>query len=390
MACRFALMQENSSQLRKGELPLSELTGLVTEATQVVLLLAASDVVLLRMTTPPMSTAKLKAALPALVEDRLLCDPAECLIATREASGGMRTIAITDRAWLTLLSTTLYQMGARRIAAVPFQSCMPREPGTTSAMVETDDAGIDVCVAANEHEGTGLRLPPDAATQEVLQTLRALEPQAPITLYAAADLVDEYRQAADGRMTVLEEQWPRWVMNTWQGSIDLTSALGAAARPAIDWKQWRWPLALAAAVALVNIAGLQIEWWSMQGEEKDLRVMMLQTFKSAYPQESVIVDPLAQMQQKIAAARNLAGQLANDDLLALSAALGEAWAGAAQARKLPADVPGIASLEYRDRSLLVKWKTPSPIAIGELQPALNARQLSLTQTADAWQIRSIK
>ena len=72
MACRFALMQENSSQLRKGELPLSELTGLVTEATQVVLLLAASDVVLLRMTTPPMSTAKLKAALPAHVEDRLL------------------------------------------------------------------------------------------------------------------------------------------------------------------------------------------------------------------------------------------------------------------------------------------------------------------------------
>lgn len=390
MACRFALMQENSSQIRKGELPLSELTGLVTEATQVVLLLAASDVVLLRMTTPPMSAAKLKAALPALVEDRLLCDPAECLIAAREASGGMRTIAITDRAWLTLLSTTLYQMGARRVAAVPFQSCLPREPGTTSAMVETDDAGIDVCVAANEHEGTGLRLPPDAATQEVLQTLRALEPQAPITLYAVADLVDEYRQAADGRMTVLEEQWPRWVMNTWQDGIDLTSALGAAGRPSIDWKQWRWPLALAAAVALVNIAGLQIEWWSMQGEEKDLRVMMLQTFKSAYPQESVIVDPLAQMQQKIAAARNRAGQLANDDLLALSAALGEAWAGAAQARKLPADVPGIASLEYRDRSLLVKWKTPSPIAIGELQPALNARQLSLTQTADAWQIRSIK
>lgn len=376
--------------MRKGELPLNELPHLIADATQVVLLLAASDIVLLRLTTPPLSATKLKAALPALVEDHLLCEPAECIIAAGDVSDGMRTIAVTDRPWLTRLVASLYQMGARRVAAVPFQSCLPREPGTTSATVEMHDTGKQLSLAADEHAGISLHLPSDADVQDDLRTLRTIEPNEQIALYVAADQIMHYQQAADDRMTVAEEQWAHWAAHAWQNCIDLTSALGAAVRPAIDWKHWRWPLAMAAAIALVNVAGLQIDWWSMRSEEKDLRAMMLQTFKSAYPQEVAIVDPAAQMQQKIAIARNRVGQLANDDFLALSAALGEAWAAAAQTRKLPPDVPGIASLEYRDRSLLIKWKAPSPIAIGELQTALATRNLSLSQTSDAWQLREMK
>ena len=390
LACRFALVPDDGTNMRQGMSPLADLAVLAKEAKQVVLLLAACDVTLLRLATPPLSAAKLKAALPALVEERLLCDPAECALVAGNEAGGLHTIAVTDRAWLNLLAETLYRLGARRVAALPFLSCLPCSPGTVSVAVDVDSAGTELAVCTGEQAGTGLMLPLNASAQEVVQAVRVLEPQAPISLYVPTEKFGEYRQVADERMTVFEEQWARWAVGAGNGNINLLAALGAIAGPVLDWKPWRWVLALAAAVAVVNIVGLQIDWLSMRSEEQDLRAAMLQTFKSAYPQETAIVDPLAQMQQKLSAARNRAGQLAHDDFIALSAALGEAWAGAAQARKLPPDVPGIASLEYRDRSLQIKWKAPSPIAIGELQPALAARNLALTQAADVWQIRGVK
>ncbi|MFI4940910.1 MAG: type II secretion system protein GspL, partial [Burkholderiales bacterium] len=65
---------------REGSVPLSELAGMVAAAQQVVLLLAAGDVSLLRVKTPPLSAAKLKLALPNLVEDQLAADLSECIV----------------------------------------------------------------------------------------------------------------------------------------------------------------------------------------------------------------------------------------------------------------------------------------------------------------------
>jgi hypothetical protein len=84
---------------------------------------------------------------------------------------------------------------------------------------------------------------------------------------------------------------------------------------------------------------------------------MLQTYRSRFPNERVILDPLLQMQQKIAIAHRASGEPAPDDFLALSAGLASAWNG------LPLTSSGgnnsngaIASLDYRERSLSLKLK----------------------------------
>ena len=87
-------------RLRQGTAPLSELSDTVAKAQRVVLLLAASDVTVLRLQVPPLSSARLKAALPNLVEDRLLTDPSDCVVVAGGLSGGLRTIAVVQRAWL--------------------------------------------------------------------------------------------------------------------------------------------------------------------------------------------------------------------------------------------------------------------------------------------------
>ena len=101
-SCPFALVGDGGNLLQQGAAALGNLADLVASARRVVLLLAASDVTLLRVKVPPLSAARLKAALPNLVEEQVLGDPADCVLAVAPAvdSSGMRTVAVVQRAWL--------------------------------------------------------------------------------------------------------------------------------------------------------------------------------------------------------------------------------------------------------------------------------------------------
>jgi general secretion pathway protein L len=112
---------------------------------------------------------------------------------------------------------------------------------------------------------------------------------------------------------------------------------------------------------------------------------MIQTYKAAFPKDPVVIDPVAQLRQKIAAGQRDSGQLAQDDFLALAAAFGEAWAGAGQGPQ------SIAGLEYRDRGLSVRLKPGSNVPVDRIKTALGSRNLTITHAGtNVLQIRSAK
>jgi hypothetical protein len=81
------------------------------------------------------------------------------------------------------------------------------------------------------------------------------------------------------------------------------SGLGAAGSQPRDWRRWRWPLRLALLAVAVNLIGLNIEWLRLKREADTVRQSMTQTFRSAYPNQTTILDPVAQMRQNIARAK---------------------------------------------------------------------------------------
>lgn len=410
LPCPFALVSGAASIARQGVMSLPDLPEVMAMAQRVVVLLAASDVTLLRIKVPPLSAARLKSALPNLVEDQLIGDPSESVIVADGSSGGLRTIAVVQRDWLDLLARTLSSFGAHRIAAFPAQLCLPHEPpqpgGVTAAVNGHRDA-VDVTFRMSEHDGIGLSLgidPDEPVAREVIQALRAVAADAPVVLYAPQSEMAAYQEAANdataqgNRIGVLADSWQHWIAGASGTTLDLMGGMRAAAGPKLELRAWRWPLALAVAVLAVNIAALNIDWWRMKRESDSLRASMIQTYKSAFPKETVIIDPAAQMQQKIAAARSSAGLLAPDDFTAITAAFGEAWAGAATA---PGKLPAIAALEYRDRSLFVRLKaSPETASLREsdapmqqVKAALAERNLSIEMDPSApavWKIRSAK
>jgi general secretion pathway protein L len=380
--CRFAQVSDSGAIEQQGEGTLRNLGDLVGTSRRVVLLLAGADVTLLSVQAPPLTGARLKAALPALVEEHILGDPADCvLVAAPQQPDGSRPIAVTDRAWLEDLVRSLLAQGARSVSAVPGQLCLPLQPGSVSAAV----SGSELILREGLFQGFGLAL--DTNPAAVLQTARAFSGDAPLVLYVPPNQLGEYGALsldAGPNITFEADNWAHWITGSASTSLDLVSGLGAAGAPQRDWRRWRWPLVLAGLAVVVNLVGLNIDWLRLRREADTIHQSMLQTFRSAYPAQTTILDPVAQMRQNIARARAGTGEVSPDEFTYLAAAFGEAARSTGRQ-------PGIASIEYRERALSVKIKpeTVDPGMAGQIRRALAERKLSLDETVPGtWVIRS--
>jgi general secretion pathway protein L len=367
LGCAYTLYGKRDVIERVDHAVLADLAALIRNAQQVVLLLSAADVSVLRMVVPPLSAAKLRAALPNLIEDKLLGDVADCVVVCSAVNkSGSRSVAATQRAWLTAVVQTLRGYGAQRISALPEQLCLAHLEGCVSAAISESENGIALALRLSEHEGMGLILhSPDT----LLQTLRSLIPASAITLYVPPAALSRYQVALaqDTEIRVCADNGSQWQLN--HAAPDLASGLGASSQARWNWQPWRWPIALAALLLVIDTSALNFDWWRMNKEASNLRAAMKQIYLAAYPNESVILDPLLQMRQKITAAQRDTGQGAPDDFTSLAAEFGQVWASVSPATT-------ISGIEYRERSLVVQLK--SEVSPAPMQTALAARNLSLT------------
>lgn len=380
----FALVAQGGAIERQGAASLENLSAAISQARRTVLLLAACDVTLMRVQAPPVSPAKLKLALPSLVEDRLVCDPAECVIvAGSRPQDGWLTVAIAQRLWLEFLMRTLVTYGARRIALLPAQLCLPLLDHPVAA-IDAYDSGNGLTLRLSEQEGVGMLLAA-SSMDAVQQALHTLVPDRPVTLLApqGADITP------DTRIDVVDDDWSQWISGANHASLDLTSALGMQAESRFDWKAWRWVAVLAMLLVAVNLLALNIKWWGLKHEADGLRSGMTDLYKSAYPRESVIIDPVAQFRQKIGIARRKSGMSSPDDFTEIVNAFGAAW------KEHPANGVTITTLEYRDRTLYVRLKAGSKDVAKQLQTTLARYNLTLDaghpeSGTVVWKIRSAR
>lgn len=418
-AVSFALTARDGQCQRSGVAPLQDLGPQISHAQQIVLLLAASDVTLLRVAVPPLSASRLQAALPALVEEKLITDPDECVLVAGPESYGLRTIAVVERDWLQTVVDSLSALGARRIVVLPLQLCLPLPSGdgvVAAAVTETPDQ-IDLAVRFSELEGMGLPILPtrlDVSAHEVGRALLALVRQHPFELSVPVGRLEAYADALealnchDRAITVREENWQQWVEGARHHGIDLARGLNHRHTNAPDWPRWRWPLALVALLLMVHVSALNWDWLRMRNEASDLRAGLTRTYREAFPNENVIVDPLAQMKQKINQSRRGTGRAAASDFVALASSFGEAWSALPGSPSLSATTTHaktntavstpqasnpIAALDYREGILTVRFRPGVNPPKDAAQIELATRNASLTvlpeqDGAAAWQIRS--
>jgi general secretion pathway protein L len=394
LPCPFALVSSSGAIERQGALALAQMASLIDGAQKIVVLLAASDVSLFRIKIPPLSATRLRAALPSLVEEQLVNDPAECvMVASNQAPNedGMRNVAVMDRGWLELLVKTLQGFGARKISALPAQLCLPTHEGRISAAIsditDAPEANIDLTLRFDAEHGIGLPVLPDYGNinANVIETLRAMVPEADIHLSVPTGQITQFEGLAAPGIHIEADNWSHWIAGTHHPLPDLLQGLAAGGAASFNWARWRWPFILLGLIILLNALILNIEWLRSKREADTLRRSMIQSFQSAFPKEPLSPNLSMQLKQKIAAAKVASGEASVHDFITLTAAFGDAWASVSQGRK----VAGIGGLEYKEKALQVRLKKDGEMPFKEMEQALAARNINLKQAApDIWEMRS--
>lgn len=389
-----------SKLLQTGVATLDQIADELAAAHTVVLLMAASDVTLLQVAVPPLPAHRLPQVLPALIEDRLIGDTADCVIVAGEEIGGQRLVAVAQRDWLQHWIARLRASGARRLRALPVQCCLPVPDGALSAALMVSGYATELVIRYNAAEGIGLPLTDaDDVTlpDQVFQALATLAGERPVLLELPEDFISEFESALASerhavRIAAMQPlHWPALIELAAHAGPDLIAGMQEAEITHLRWQRWRWPLRLAVLLLVVNLAALQADSWRLQREAASLQAGMTNTYRQAFPNDTVVVDPLAQLQQKITDARRRAGEAAPGDFLALAAAFGDVW------HPLQTDAgigtQSIAGVSYRDQTLEVRFRpeVQPPVDAAHTALAAHALQLRTSQAengARLWQVRS--
>jgi len=337
-----------------------------------VLVLNPRDVSLIRVSLPPLSPSRLTRALPNLLEEQLLQDPAACALVPGPAlAGGQREVAVVDRAWLEFVLGAFERRGIRVAAAWPAQQVLPLAPGRATLGCLPDALALRMGPQASlgwaAGEGAAARLESmaallraagwrDAAGAGDTETAQASTLPKDIDLIGFPDEDLAALSAVAAAFGVGLRAAP-WALDP-AGAIDLSlgraGSSGGRWLARIDWRAWRLPAALGLAAALVGIAGLNLHWAQLSRERAGLRAAMESSFRQAFPSAQVVVDPLLQMRRQVAELRQSAGQSGPEDFLPLIARFSRLTA--------PAAVGTPASVEYRDGQLTVRWSAGAPDA----------------------------
>lgn len=368
-------------------------------ADRLVLILAASDVLLTPATVPPLAPARLQLALPNLVEDVLAADAQPCHIAvgpaldepaTGKAARGARRrlLMVTERAWLRAVLDAFAGHRHRTRHVLPAQLCLPlstldEAPAATLALEAAADAvaadasllGADEIAAAPAASGARqwqltVRTGPAAGYGLLLgdDALAAWQALAPPGVWYGD------RAAADA-MAVQPLTWQTWIDGAQQSlhdrSLDLAQfEFGQGRADRWNLRAWRWPVALAAGLLLVQLVGMNAHWLMLRQEQQRLQAAQTQALRAAFPQTPVVVDPPLQMRRQVEQLRVASGRSTPDDFLPLADRFAQAG------RQLAPDA--VRALEYRGRTLYVTLKPGTDTAA--LRSA--ARQAGLTMEED--------
>ena len=416
----YALCSPEGALVREGRSALAQLAETIARS-DVVLMIAAADVTLLEMDAPPMSESRLKLALPNLLEDQLMCDTAECVfvaaarplvrrgsikntesgedkkIGLQGASSSInkRSVAVVQRSWLQQLSTSLFAVGARQIKAVPAQLCLPCQEDSVSARLVDDqhEACANLTLRFDQEHGIGILLAPRQTAEACLEELLMYVPDAPVQLYLPESLCASYQSILAvhpewaARVTLQVESWKSTInVITTANTIELNlmAGLNVAQKNQIQWQTWRWPLSLALVVIVVNLIGLNGEYWRLKSESQALKQQMTQLYKTSFPNETVVLSPVDQMRKHLEMAQRSSGQPGPDDFTLLLSQFGSVWGSMP-----PAGLPKLLSIEYKQQAL--DFLVDGALNRDQIQQNLSPLNLSLEKlSAESWQIRKSK
>lgn len=332
---------------------------------QVWLIADARDVNLIEAVVPPLSGARLRQALPNVVEEFLLQDVSKCLIVAGPVIDEQRRlVAVIDRDWVEFLLGAFDRRGIRVEALWPAQLALPVGPDDWA--IAGAHGALTLRTGVAQGLGWNAGEDPDFRTEAVVAVLEAAgvrgEPPERLTAFVEDEPWESSirRGAERCGVPVVFARLP--LVRT--APVDLLTGRASGMKASLaqfDWRIWRTPVALAAACVVAALVGLNLHWAQQASEKRALRASVESKFRSAFPGAQVLVDPVLQMKRNVAALRAQNGRSGPEDFVPMAVRFAQAVG--------PQGQEGLAGMEFRDGKLKVRFN-PAAVARPPMRDAL--------------------
>ena len=369
------LFDRQSALLREGAGTLMPASH-VPRAERTVIVLPARRVVYIETPLPPVSAQKRDALLRYAIEDKLTIDPATVhavdLGTAAAPKSNTHVVAAIDRAWFAGVLRWLREAGIEPAQAVSAASLIPVAPNEWAVVLEGAHGlarrpdGFSYSFDISKTGGTpgdapervpGLPLePPFALTLALKEARDGHASPSQLTVFvdqpadqsADAPWVVAWQRVLGCPVRVAARPAPRMVT---ADAGNLLSGEFAAHSAGLGWVTLLRPaIALAALIAILQMAFTVIDAWRLDQRRRTLESEMTQLFKAAFPKAQAIVDPPLQMQRNLEAIKREAGFGTVNDARVLLAEL----------TAIVKSVPGLtpASITIREGAVSVEAKVP--------------------------------
>jgi len=339
--------------LESGTAPLGQLP----RARSLELVFDSVDVYSTAIEAPPLGEARMRLALPNLLEERMLGDPTDCHFAWAAhgapdgAAAQRLSVAAINRTTLTRTLEACTQAQLQPVRAYSeLHTLGPPRDGIAALRV----AGTRVLLRAGADQGISFDL--DEGAAGALALVKAQAGIRQLLVYGGVPPALEGVAAALGLAVVranapIDLEATSAAVNLLQGPFAATAGFGATGRWITRVARsgaWRAPVAWAGACAVLALAGLNATWFKLDGQYRDVRESMRHAFRDAFPAEPTIVDEVAQARRLVAGLRARAGRPSAEDFSVLNAQALELLAAA------PAGI--VAAIDYSDAGFVLRFR----------------------------------
>lgn len=316
--CPWALCDESGAVLQSGNAPLAALP----KADDCTAIISATRLMCVNVKMPAQSRRRWEAALPFVAEEYTLTDPEDNHVVPGPVQkDGLRPLFIVDKQWLqTIISACLAANIVLR-RAVPEMLLPALSPDAWVMVWDGDQSfmrtGPTSGIALDHSDGSS---PPLALSLSLNGSL--LSPPKNIHIRYATN---------SGEVSPGLPQWPGlpagltlgepWDWRQEAIPSDTLNLLWGPLAPKAKLQEWLPKFRPAAFILLAALAietvGTNIEWGLLNHEKTAITQGMERTFRKAFGDTSVVVNPPLQMQRNISALRHAAGLPDDADFLPL-------------------------------------------------------------------------
>ena len=361
----WALLDDAGALQQSG---LGSLSGM-PHADECVAIVSATDVLCVSQTLPKLKARQLETALPLLLEEFILGEPADNHVVPGKLLEDGRTVLYAiDKIWLRQFveACSLTRIRLRRV--LPEYALLPVQDGKWSVLWD----GVSGYIAMSHYRGSMLgHGDAQHAPAGLMLHLASSQPSPAVRVFSPIASSGEQPVLPEWDGVVLDQSVQTFDWRTLRLNADMPNLLWGKFAAPIRLQEW-WPkirplAGLLLLVLAIETIGYNLQWWSLLHEKNQLQRAMNSVFLETFGNDMEVMDAPLQMRRSLAHQRHAVGVVDDADFLQLLERVSAELAAQAGSQ--------VTGLRYTEGQLDVEARLPVRDSFDALQQRLSEQGL---------------